>query len=121
MTAKTKSFAQKVSVAYSGIAQAWRRESSMKVHSLAAISVMAFCLIARPPLIWCALFVAMCGLVLALELVNSAIEAFLDRIHPAQDSEIGFVKDCLAGAVLVASIASVIVFGVYLFSIVGTA
>ena len=57
----------------------------------------------------------MSALVIALEMINTSIEAMLDRMHPDSHSEIGFAKDCLAGAVLVASIASVAVFVLYLF------
>ena len=56
----------------------------------------------------------MCALVMSLELMNSAIEAALDRVHPEQHKEIGFAKDCLAGAVMIASCASVVVFLIYL-------
>lgn len=50
-----------------------------------------------------------CALVLALELVNSALEAFVDLLHPAIHSEIKAIKDMLAGAVLMISCAALVV------------
>jgi diacylglycerol kinase (ATP) len=46
------------------------------------------------------------GLVLALEQVNAAIEYLCDHLHPGYAAEIGAAKDAAAGAVLVASPAS---------------
>ena len=52
---------------------------------------------------------AVSGLVLSLEIVNTAIETFLDARYPEQDKKIGLVKDLAAGAVLMASIAALVV------------
>jgi len=49
------------------------------------------------------------GLVLALELVNTAGEMLVDILSPEYDLRYGRVKDVLAGAVLVATLAAVIV------------
>jgi len=46
------------------------------------------------------------GLVLGLELMNTAGEALVDLIHPDQDPRYGRIKDLLAGGVLVAALAS---------------
>ena len=65
------------------------------------------------------IIVMVCGLVLILELVNTAIEKTLDIIKPRFDEHIGWVKDIMAGAVLIASlvalIAGVLVFWPHLF------
>ncbi len=55
------------------------------------------------------LIVLCMGLVLSLELVNSAIERIADKIAPGQDPDIGKIKDIAAGAVLIAAIASAVV------------
>ena len=52
---------------------------------------------------------AVSGLVLSLEIINTAIETFLDNQYPGQDKKIGLVKDLAAGAVLMASIAALVV------------
>lgn len=60
------------------------------------------------------LILACCGLVLGLELVNTAGEALVDAIQPEHDPRYGRVKDLLAGAVLIAAIFSAAV-GVVIF------
>ncbi len=59
-----------------------------------------------------ALIVAMIGLVLSLELLNTAGEKLVDILSPQKDNRYGQVKDILAAAVLIASIAAAIVGGV---------
>jgi diacylglycerol kinase (ATP) len=50
------------------------------------------------------------GLVVAAELVNSAVERVADRAAPARtDPELGLLKDVSAAAVLVAAAAAVAV------------
>ncbi len=57
---------------------------------------------------WIALILSF-GLVLALELVNTAGETLVDILSPEHDLRYGGVKDVLAGAVLVAAVATAIV------------
>lgn len=57
---------------------------------------------------WAALVLSM-GVVLALELVNTAGEMLVDILSPEHDRRYGRVKDVLAGAVLVAAVATAIV------------
>jgi diacylglycerol kinase len=59
---------------------------------------------------WALLTLAM-GLVLALELLNTAGEQLLDRIHPEPDEQVGRIKDIMAGAVLLAATTSAVVGG----------
>jgi len=49
------------------------------------------------------------GLVLALELVNTAGELLVDILSPNHDARYGQVKDVLAGAVLIAAVTTAVV------------
>lgn len=49
------------------------------------------------------------ALVLSLEMVNTALEKLADQTHPERHPQIGLVKDVAAGAVLWASLISVLV------------
>jgi diacylglycerol kinase len=42
-------------------------------------------------------------LVFAIEITNTAIEKLLDVVHPESHEQIAFIKDALAGAVLIAA------------------
>lgn len=53
--------------------------------------------------------VAMIGLVLSIEGINTAVEYIADFVHPDLHSSIGRIKDIAAGAVFLASIAATIV------------
>lgn len=53
--------------------------------------------------------VAMIGLVMSIEGLNTAIEEIADFIHPKFHPSIGRVKDVAAGAVFIAAISAIIV------------
>lgn len=53
--------------------------------------------------------IAMIGLVLSIEGVNTAIEAIADFVHPDYHDKIGHIKDVAAGAVFIAAISAIIV------------
>jgi len=57
---------------------------------------------------WALLTLAM-GLVLSLELLNTAGEKLVDILSPDHDPRYGMVKDILAGAVLVAAVVAAVV------------
>lgn len=65
----------------------------------------------RPPPIWIAALAIAAALVLALEMVNAALEYLMDHLHPDHHAAIGAAKDAAAGAVLIASIAALAVGG----------
>ena len=113
---KNLQFLKRLSFAYNGIVKAFKKESSLRVQGVCAILLFLACLYLQPSTVWCAIFVAMSALVISLEMVNSAVEAILDKAYPGHDVIVGFVKDCLAGAVLVACIGSLIVFFIFLYS-----
>lgn len=49
------------------------------------------------------------GLVLSLEMMNTAIETLCDYIIPEKDPKIKLIKDISAGSVLIAAITSLII------------
>ena len=111
---KNRAFHRRLAYAWSGISAAFRREFSFRLQIVALITLVVFCGTLKPSPLWCALFALSSALVLCLELVNTALESLLDRLHPGHDPEIGFIKDCMAGAVLIASFAALFVMGCFL-------
>ena len=63
------------------------------------------------------LVAVMIGLVLAAELLNTALERALDGLHPEWADFVRMAKDCGAGAVLVLSATSVVVFVLMLVAV----
>ncbi len=114
---KNASLLRRLSYAGNGVTAALKREQSLRVQIGCGFLVLAFCLVTRPPAIWCGLFSLATALVITLELINTALEALIDRLHPEIHAEIGFAKDCLAGAVLVTSLGAATLFAIYLAAV----
>lgn len=100
-----------------GLASAFRREASFRVELLLGAAALLFTAWLSPPPLWVALVVIMIALVLAAELLNTALEQILDGLHPGQAEFVRIAKDCAAAAVLVFSVASVAVFGLMLLDV----
>ena len=92
-----------------GLAAGMRGQRNIRV--MLALAVVAAALgfwLKISALEWALL--ALCyGLVLSLELVNTAGEGLVDLVCPDQDPDFGRIKDVLAAAVLVAALATVAV------------
>lgn len=106
---KGQPFIRRVGFALHGLRLAVQREGSLRSHLLAAAAVLLVLLLIRPAPLWWALLALAVGLVLVAELVNSALEALIDHLHPERHPEIGAAKDIAAGAALVASGIAVLV------------
>lgn len=111
---KGQGLLRRLGYARNGIVVAFRRERSMRTHGAAVVAVMLFLAITGAPALWWALVGLAVGLVLVAEMVNTAIEALADLLHPGQHPEIGVAKDVAAGAVLVATIVAIVVGVAYL-------
>lgn len=97
-----------------GLATAWRGQTNIKV--MAAVGLAAIALgwwLEISPGEWGVVLLA-CGLVLGLELMNTAGEKLVDILSPEHDERYGRVKDILAGAVLVAAVFAAVA-GVVIF------
>lgn len=95
--------------AFSGIMYAVRTQPNMRVHLVAAALVLLATLMLRIERIYVIAIVLTIVIVLALELVNTAIEAVVDLLTVAHHPLAKTAKDAAAGAVLIATIGAVIV------------
>jgi undecaprenol kinase len=101
--------------AFQGLAFAFKTETSFKLELLAIVFIFAVLCYLQPAPIWWALIALTCAGVLACELINTALERALDKLHPVRDPLIGQAKDCAAAAVLVLSLISLFIFGALLW------
>lgn len=100
--------------AWNGIVVAFREESNIKIHTAIAFAVVAAGYYFQVTTTeWYVLIITI-ALVISLELINTAIEKLVDLVTMERKPLAGKIKDVAAGAVLVASIASVLV-GVLIF------
>jgi diacylglycerol kinase (ATP) len=106
---KNKHFIQRFQFAWNGVKATFNSEFSFRLQLLAAIGALLFLSIFKATPIWWAIFALTIGGVLAGELMNTALEHLIDRVHPELHESIKIAKDCAAGAVLVLSFVSVII------------
>lgn len=106
---KNQPLTSKLKNAVAGIRYAWSNEDNIRTQAgLAVVTVIVFLLV-QPAWIWWALIVICIALVVAAELVNSALEMLIDHLHPDIHPAIGRAKDVLAGMVLVVGFAAAVV------------
>ena len=90
--------------AFEGIFAGIRGERNMKIHCFAAVCVVvAGVLFYISVTEWCICLVLF-GLILSLELVNTAIEAVVDLVTEDKKPLAKLAKDTAAGAVLIAAV-----------------
>ena len=89
-----------------GLAAGWRGDRAVRELWLALALGWALLALAEVGPVWWALVLATSALALALEHLNTAIEALLDRLHPAHDPAIGTAKDLAAAAALGGDVAA---------------
>jgi diacylglycerol kinase (ATP) len=107
---KNQSFHKRLGFAMHGVCTAWHNEASFRTQCCAAVIVLLILAWRRPAPLWWALLLVNCGMVLAAELLNSALEAALDLLHPELHPAVKIAKDCAAGAVLMLSATAGLVF-----------
>jgi diacylglycerol kinase (ATP) len=86
-----------------------RAEHSVRFHVFALGLVLIVLAIFRPEPAWWALTIVTSAAVISAELFNTAVEHLADHLHPEIHPSIRIVKDCAAAAVLVASLAALVV------------
>lgn len=113
---KNKPFIQRLGFALQGIKASWQSEHSFRTQSLFALLLLPLLITLQPELIWWAISTLIAVLILATELINTALEHLVDHLHPEQHPRIKIVKDCAAGAVLILSVGAVIIVGLMIYS-----
>lgn len=90
--------------AFEGIFTGIRGERNMKIHCFAAMCVIVAGVLFHISVTeWCICLVLF-GLILSLELVNTAIEAVVDLVTEDKKPLAKLAKDTAAGAVLIAAV-----------------
>ena len=111
------------SYAFKGLFKIFREEQNLKIQTLASLAVLVLGIYFRVNRIeWAILTLAVC-LVLTAEITNSAVERVTDVLKPRINIYIKEIKDIMAAAVLLSSIAAVItgviIFWPYVYKIFG--
>jgi diacylglycerol kinase len=92
--------------AFSGIIKAFSAGRNFKIMSACFLLVIVFGFLFNVTAAEWTILLICSGLVLSLEMINTAIEKAIDIVEPGYSQKVKTVKDLAAGAVLVFSIAS---------------
>ena len=101
--------------AFEGIFNTILHERNMQIHTTVTVLVVIFGFILHISLIEWLFCLVLFGLVLSLELVNTALEAVVDLVTEEKKPLAKKAKDAAAGAVLMSAIMAAIVGGIIFF------
>lgn len=97
------------SYAIKGLIKTFKEEQNLRVQAIAGLAVLFLAWFFKVERIEWALLIVVIFLVILVEIINSAIERAADVLKPRIDSYVKEIKDIMAAAVMIASIAAVIV------------
>ncbi|MBC7617297.1 MAG: diacylglycerol kinase family protein [Pedobacter sp.] len=100
--------------AFKGLIYAFKTQLNFKIHCVAAILAIALGLFVHLSIAeW--VWIGMCiGLVMIIELLNTAVEVLVDLISPEKQPKAGAIKDLAAAAVLI-SVLVALTIGLFIF------
>ncbi len=101
--------------AFRGLWHLLQREQNARIHAAAAVLLGVLAYVLDLSRIEAAVLFFAVVLVFAIEITNTAIEKLLDIVHPHSHDQIAFVKDALAGAVLIAASIALVVAGLVFY------
>ncbi|MBQ5347982.1 MAG: diacylglycerol kinase family protein [Ruminococcus sp.] len=103
--------------AFKGIYSALKEEGHMRFHLVAAVYVIVFSFFFDLSVTEFAVVALIIGAVISAELINTALERLCDRVTTEFDTNIKYIKDVCAAAVLVLAAAAIAVAFLIFFDI----
>ncbi len=104
--AVNRTLAEAFRAAGCGVAYALRTQRNLRIQCAVAAGVLALALVVDASAMEVALLAVACGLVLSLELVNTAVEVLVDGLWPQPSEVARRVKDTSAAAVVLGAAAA---------------
>lgn len=95
-----------------GIKKAIKSEKNVKIDLIAAILVIIFGIFLKINIFEWIICIALIGIVLSAEMMNTAIEATVDLVTREKHPLAAKAKDVAAGAVLVVALTSAVIGGI---------
>jgi diacylglycerol kinase (ATP) len=96
----------------SGLRAAWRFESAFRQETTLAVCLMPVAWWLGATAVERALLIAVLGIVLITELLNSAVEAVVDRVGEEHHALAGRAKDMGSAAVFISLVLALVTWGV---------
>ena len=109
--------------AFKGLFKTFREEQNLKIQTFLSLIVIALGFYFKINYLEWALLALAIGLVLVAEIANSAVERITDVLKPRINSYVKEIKDIMAAAVLLSSLAAAvagsIIFWPYMYKLFG--
>jgi undecaprenol kinase len=105
-------FLKSLGCAFAGIKKCFQSETNFKIHTLIAFVVFFVGFFLGLSMLEWVIVLITIAMVLATEMLNTAIEKICNFIHPQYHLNIKAIKDIAAGAVLIVAIASAFIGGI---------
>ena len=99
----------------SGLQAAWRFESAFRQETTLAVLLIPVAMWLGTTAVERALLIAVLGIVLITELLNSAVEAVVDRVGEEHHALAGRAKDMGSAAVFISLALTLVTWGVIVF------
>lgn len=100
--------------AFKGLVHAFKTQLNFKIHCLGAVLTITLGVYVNLSLTeWIGIAIAI-GLVMIVELINTAIEILVDLVSPQKQPKAGTIKDLAAAAVLVSAMVALTI-GLFIF------
>lgn len=109
MSKRIHRFIQSVAHAWRGISYVWKHELNFKLQVLLGIVALLLGFVLKIRRLEMLVIVLLIFSILALEVLNSALERFIDVFKPRMHKHVGLVKDVMAGVVLLVSFGALLV------------
>ncbi|BCX13339.1 MAG: diacylglycerol kinase [Thermosynechococcus sp.] len=94
--------------AWAGVVYTFQTQRNFRIHTAVGLSAIALSGLLKLPPVEVAVILLTIGIVMGLELLNTALEAIVDLTVGREYHELARIaKDCAAGAVLLSAIAAV--------------
>lgn len=104
-----KKLARSFHYAFRGVIRLLNDQQNARIHATAAILVGILAYILQVTRVEAAVLFIAVVMVFAIETLNTAIEKMSDLIEPKDSHKIAYIKDGMAGAVLISAIIAVVV------------
>ncbi|MDD5031681.1 MAG: diacylglycerol kinase family protein [Patescibacteria group bacterium] len=95
--------------AFRGLGKTLREEQNLQIQSIAGLAAIILGWYFKIKNWEWAILILIIGLVVLMEIINSAIERITDVLKPRLDNYVKEIKDIMAAAVMLASIIALIV------------
>ena len=106
---KIKRLYKSFTYAFRGLGKTLKEEQNLQIQSIVGLVVIILGWYFRIEVEKWLILILVIGLVILMELINSAVERITDVLKPRLDSYVKEIKDIMAAAVMLASVIAIIV------------